>query len=574
MARKRMRQKALAADKRESTQPHMPGSGDAKRTDDSTDVSSADDETRRIAEREVISQIRVLEQEVKQSKAKVNNLVALLTLLTGDDVRVIKATMHALRRLFTGGSESLAAVTRTFMSAEPRSGEPAAVAVARASGAGAEAAKAASIFDAWVCKQYAEFKRLLLEHLRHEDNSVQILALVVLMQLVKAESAAGFATELFGRTVRSLYEVGEGHYSGENLKVFVAQFLNEYDDIRYHTLKCLKVLLTSWAREPAAPSALQRVLATLLTLTMPDASIESLDSFWVPPAASAAIGAKKRQKKDANGELKDVALRGGRAAQCRSHRKAFGDCWMQLLRLPGLTPATYRRVLLNMHSQILPHMPHPLLLSDFLTDAYNQGGAVSMLALHGLFILMSKHGLEYPNFYPRLYALIKPDILHVGHRDQFFQLMDLFLTSRALPVYIVASFLKRMARVALVVPPSGVLLILPFMYNLLQRHPSAKQMIHRPLQPKSAAGQSGVSAAKTSDPFIATEDDPAKSQALESSLWELEALSRHFYPPVAKFSKVFETNMTKPKYELSDFVVSERQRAPAGLCIAEPPATV
>jgi U3 small nucleolar RNA-associated protein 19 len=61
----------------------------------------------------------------------------------------------------------------------------------------------------------------------------------------------------------------------------------------------------------------------------------------------------------------------------------------------------YQKILLGMHTQILPHVPHPLLLSDFLTDAYNQGGAVSMLALHGLFVLMSKHGLEYPNFYPR-----------------------------------------------------------------------------------------------------------------------------------------------------------------------------
>lgn len=52
------------------------------------------------------------------------------------------------------------------------------------------------------------------------------------------------------------------------------------------------------------------------------------------------------------------------------------------------------------------------------------------------------------------------------------------------------------------------------------------------------------------------EDDPAASRALESSLWELEALSKHFYPPVAKFAQVFATNLTKPKYELTDFTVS------------------
>ncbi len=32
-----------------------------------------------------------------------------------------------------------------------------------------------------------------------------------------------------------------------------------------------------------------------------------------------------------------------------------------------------------------------------------------MLALHGLFILVTKHGLEYPAFYARLYGLLSLD---------------------------------------------------------------------------------------------------------------------------------------------------------------------
>ena len=48
------------------------------------------------------------------------------------------------------------------------------------------------------------------------------------------------------------------------------------------------------------------------------------------------------------------------------------------------------------------------------------------------------------------------------------------------------------------------------------------------------------------DTFIVDTDDPARANALGSSLWELEALKRHSYPPVAKFVKVFTADFTKP----------------------------
>ena len=37
-----------------------------------------------------------------------------------------------------------------------------------------------------------------------------------------------------------------------------------------------------------------------------------------------------------------------------------------------------------------------------------------MLALNGLFILVTRHGLEYPAFYRRLYGLLSPDAFQVG----------------------------------------------------------------------------------------------------------------------------------------------------------------
>ena len=67
-----------------------------------------------------------------------------------------------------------------------------------------------------------------------------------------------------------------------------------------------------------------------------------------------------------------------------------------------------------MHTKIIPHMANPLLLADFLYKALDVGGLMGMLALHGIFTLVTQHGLEYPHFYQRLYRLLSPASLMVG----------------------------------------------------------------------------------------------------------------------------------------------------------------
>ena len=63
--------------------------------------------------------------------------------------------------------------------------------------------------------------------------------------------------------------------------------------------------------------------------------------------------------------------------------------------------------------------------SDFLTRSYDIGGVVSVMALSSLFILMTQHGLEYPNFYNKLYALLEPSVFMAKHRSKFFQVSDI-----------------------------------------------------------------------------------------------------------------------------------------------------
>ena len=49
------------------------------------------------------------------------------------------------------------------------------------------------------------------------------------------------------------------------------------------------------------------------------------------------------------------------------------DAWLSFLQLP-IPADLYRKVLLRLHSHVMPHLPNPLLLSDFLTFSLDQGG--------------------------------------------------------------------------------------------------------------------------------------------------------------------------------------------------------
>lgn len=79
-------------------------------------------------------------------------------------------------------------------------------------------------------------------------------------------------------------------------------------------------------------------------------------------------------------------------SQFQSHRKYFSECWFAVLRC-SMTFEMYRKILAVMHKRILPHLDQPTMLIDFLTDSYNSGGVVSILALNGLFTLIVQHNL-------------------------------------------------------------------------------------------------------------------------------------------------------------------------------------
>mmetsp|Transcript_3642 Transcript_3642/g.5025 ORF Transcript_3642/g.5025 Transcript_3642/m.5025 type:complete len:665 (-) Transcript_3642:104-2098(-) len=253
------------------------------------------------------------------------------------------------------------------------------------------------------------------------------------------------------------------------------------------------------------------------------------------------------------------------------HRRALQSAHLAVLRLPHLPPRALRRALQHIPTNILPHVSSPLRFADFCTRAYDVGGITGILALHGLFILMTKHGLEYPNFYSSLYKLVDTKAFHTKHRTRFFRLLSKCLTgSQMLPAYIVASFCKRLCRCALSAPPSGALFVLALTSNLLRKHAETACLIHRngngnsnvditknDSENPSTSGSSKIHKNTMGDPFDADTDDPSKSCAIESSLWELDALERHYHPAVSTMAKsVGREDPTKtPMHNLEEFLL-------------------
>ena len=229
-----------------------------------------------------------------------------------------------------------------------------------------------------------------------------------------------------------------------------------------------------------------------------------------------------------------------------AHKKQAQRAWTALLR-QDLSNSRRKNILELMSHRIAPWFLNVEFLMDFLTDSFNVGGTTSLLSLSGLFYLIRQKNLDYPQFYQKLYSLLDSDILHSKHRSRFFRLLDDFLASTHLPAALVASFIKRLARLSLFAPPSGIVVVVPWIYNLLKSHPGCTFMIHRDGEGFQHEGTWG-------DPFREEESNPMETDALESSLWEIQMLQSHYHPNVATIAKIISAQFTKHAYNADDFL--------------------
>lgn len=150
-------------------------------------------------------------------------------------------------------------------------------------------------------------------------------------------------------------------------------------------------------------------------------------------------------------------------ALLKACKMSYQEAVLEFLSTAKLNKELTKKILLEMSKKILPNFENPLLLSDFLTHYLNQEDDIELqvLALRAIFILLEKHGLDYPNYYKKLYAMIEPKLLtntktqtvelqsifNMPEKSRFLRLLDLSLRSAVLPTQLIASFLKRLSRI-------------------------------------------------------------------------------------------------------------------------------
>lgn len=235
-------------------------------------------------------------------------------------------------------------------------------------------------------------------------------------------------------------------------------------------------------------------------------------------------------------------------SQLSIQKRQAQEAWLAILS-HKLLKEQQKKILSFLSPKIVPWFSKPELLMDFLTSSFDAGGSISLMALSGLFHLIQEKSLDYPQFYSKLYSLLDFNILHSKHRPHFSRSLEVFLASTHLPAVLVASFIKRLSRLCLSAPPSGIMIVIPFIYNLLKLHPACTFMIHR-----KENSSINVAGEFLKDPFNMNESDPMETEAIESSLWEVYTLQSHYQPQVAIIAKIISEQFTKDLYPLEDFL--------------------
>ncbi|AAS52092.2 ADR171Cp [Eremothecium gossypii ATCC 10895] len=401
-------------------------------------------------------------------------------------------------------------------------------------------------FADWCRKLYTSFKNKLLQCIAVPiESSLGLDCIDAYMRMLEQEAehfasqpgAPFFPNKTLKKLVQALFEsthdadvdASTGQSTNALWLHFVDTYYKRYVDVQFYTQAELAGGL------PDSPSVAAKWLALCNHDNHYDSEDADLEIFVPNPPGAMENEARFKSNFESN--------------------------WLHVLSLASLTDAQYKTIFLILHKRITPHFQQPTRLMDFLTDSYDNGhGVIPLLALNGLFDLMRRHNLEYPNFYTKLYQLVTPDMMHTKYRSRFMRLIDLFLSSTHLPANLVASFIKRLARLSLDAPPAAIVSVIPFVYNLIKRHPSCMIMLHDPAfiaDPFATQEQrERLDSAKRDyvDPFDSTEQNPEATRAIDSSLWELETLMSHYHPNVSTLAKIFSQPFQKLSYNMEDFL--------------------
>jgi len=379
----------------------------------------------------------------------------------------------------------------------------------------------------WLREQFKSFKTLLLSLL--DDEELGVTALTLCMRVLQAEGQVekdeySFPTEFLRQIVHTVLQSEDEDVA----KAYTEEYLEQFDDIRYHTFSSITTILQEVGEEDKT-GMFDAVLPILSALDGVPESAEELEDWYIA----------RPKKKTHN--IRSV----------QQHKRRGQEAWLALMSIVE-TKEQRKRLLKLVSTIIAPWFTKPELLADFLTNSYDAGGSMSLLALSGVFYLIQERNLDYPLFYHKLYSLLDNEILHSKHRAPFFRLLNTFLSSTHLPAALVASFIKRLCRLSLNAPPSAIVFVIPWIYNQMREHPTCTAMLHREIRDpdvKKDLRKNGMD-----DPFDPNETDPMQTDAIESSLWEVTQLQSHYHPNVSTIAKILSEQFTKQSYNIEDFL--------------------
>ncbi|KAK5577385.1 hypothetical protein RB653_002326 [Dictyostelium firmibasis] len=577
-------------------------------------------------EKTPIEKIKEIESQVIDSTENSNRILEIIKICKSNikELEIVFESIKSLERIFTHLFDSSnPIICREFTLLKNSSKE-----------VQSKSKEPLVIYIHWLYKIYNGYLELLKEELLiHEDPSIQLPTLTTLLNILKRESILLSSLPNEATDGIIINDEDKQHYyniSKQSLKQlistmmfsntfntklldhFTENYLSKYQDLFYYSLWSINEISASTMQlltkkndngkdfqlhyPNVSISKFVENLFDFLTFFEPLQLVPDEWEFWVGKPHFACItennsslktklkqqSKKSQLEKPKNFNEKEwekISSNWSLLTKVSSYKLIFSKAWISFLTLP-LPPTIYKHVLLGLPDRVFPYLTDARVLLDFFTNSYDLGGVTSILALNGVFILITKYNLEYPDFFKKLYSLFQPGVLYAKYRARFFKLADLFLSSKSLPNYMVAAFIKRCATLCLISPPYGSLILLPLIYNLLQRNVTCHCLINNPIkqltnaqiqaqqqqqqqvtrqsvllikqdieQPESSLDIKGLYG---NDPYDPLEEDPSKCNAISSSLWEIQILRDHYAPEVSKMAKLFDGGL-KNIIDLNEF---------------------
>jgi nucleolar complex protein 3 len=388
-------------------------------------------------------------------------------------------------------------------------------------------------------QQYLQLLEKTSEGIKEESagNSLAVTAILSLCELLKATFHFNFRTNLLTAVVRQMNNRQQNRVVGDACCQAVEYiFANDAQgDFSVEAVRQVCKMIKNLGFKIRAP-----VLSTFLALPL------RVHDDEAQAAKLAAAANKKKRKKDKESAAIDEELKEGNAsvdkivlARCQSEMlHTVVLTYFRILKSDNLKAAHIEELLPAALAGLakLAHLINIETVQDLLTvlkellkkidvlplDAALNCVLTAFQALHGPGKEMKVDQKEYirPIYsqLPRL-CTMSNSLLHT---DTVLKCLNAaFVKRREFSTVRIAAFLKQICTVCLHTPPHTSVPLLAFARQILQRYPSAHQMLEN---------EEDVITIGQHNPDV---EDPEHSNPLATSAWELATLRFHVHPQVS-----------------------------------------